>query len=267
METDLGALMRAAAHFCRPLAHAEIKTLMLMVLKGVAAVHEHRLMHRDLKPANVLLSPAGVLKLADFGLARVHMRNEQSCPEYSHEVATRWYRAPELLFGARKYGNEVDLWAVGCIFAELFTGSPLFAGENDIDQLYRVLRVLGTPDDKTWPEAKELPDFNKIVFPHMDAVPLSSLLPDVAADALSLISRFLVYPPAQRLTAADALHDDYFLTEPLPFHHHRLAEIVRLPRRMKRAHRSSNSRRPQFDFSAPLDIHDVGILRSVPIDG
>ena len=103
-------------------------------------------MHRDLKPANLLISPTGHLKIADFGLARVFSSDEGRL--YSHQVATRWYRAPELLYGARKYDQAVDLWAVGCIFGELINNSPLFAGENDIDQLYSVLRVIGTPSVK-----------------------------------------------------------------------------------------------------------------------
>lgn len=104
-----------------------------------------------MKPANLLFSPTGILKLGDFGLARVHDEEQKAKYPMSHEVATRWYRAPELLFGGRHYGNAVDLWAVGCIFAELLNHSPLFPGENDIDQLYRVLQCLGTPDPKQWP--------------------------------------------------------------------------------------------------------------------
>ena len=98
-------------------------------------------MHRDLKPANLLISAKGELKIADLGLSRVFARNEGRL--YSHQVATRWYRAPELLYGARKYTEAVDLWAIGCILGELLTFSPIFPGENDIDQLGLVIRTLG----------------------------------------------------------------------------------------------------------------------------
>ncbi|XP_021239598.1 cyclin-dependent kinase B1-1-like, partial [Numida meleagris] len=104
---------------------------------------------QDLKPANLLIDGAGRLKLADFGLARV-LAAPRGRP-YSHQVATRWYRAPELLYGARHYDEGVDLWAVGCIFGELLNLSPLFPGENDIEQLCCVLRALGTPSPRAWP--------------------------------------------------------------------------------------------------------------------
>jgi serine/threonine protein kinase len=161
-----------------------------MLMKGVAHCHQNSIMHRvyyhlshcinvqlgmnflkDLKPANLLLSSSGHLKLADFGLARVFSNEKGRL--YSHQVATRqhqtlitlavdfpiwlvfyyyrWYRAPELLYGAREYDAGVDLWAVGCIFGELLNNSPLFPGENDIEQLCCVLRVLGTPTEEMWP--------------------------------------------------------------------------------------------------------------------
>lgn len=96
----------------------------------------------------MLVDASGILKLSDFGLATVYVGAQKS---YSHQVATRWYRAPELLFGSRKYDTAVDLWAVGAIFAELLRTVPLFPGQNDIDQLYRVVQVLGNPDSQQWP--------------------------------------------------------------------------------------------------------------------
>ncbi|XP_019716393.1 cyclin-dependent kinase 20 isoform X2 [Hippocampus comes] len=196
MLSDLSEVIRNAR---RPLTPAQVKGYMLMLLKGVAFLHNNNIMHRDLKPANLLISSSGHLKIADFGLARLHSQQEDRL--YSHQVATRWYRAPELLYGARKYDEGVDLWAVGCIFGELLNSSPLFPGENDIEQLCCVLRVLGTPTNDTWPEMAELPDYNKITFKENPAVPLEEIVPDSSPHAVSLLHGFLVYPSERRCPA------------------------------------------------------------------
>ncbi|XP_043390339.1 cyclin-dependent kinase 20 isoform X3 [Chelonia mydas] len=197
MLSDLAEVIRNAQ---QPLTQAQVKGYMLMLLQGVAFCHANNIMHRDLKPANLLISSAGQLKIADFGLARVFSSDAGRL--YSHQVATRWYRAPELLYGARKYDEGVDLWAVGCIFAELLNNSPLFPGENDIEQLCCVLRVLGTPSQRVWPEITELPDYNKISFKDNPPIPLEEVLPDAPPQALQLLKRFLVYPSRERVRAA-----------------------------------------------------------------
>lgn len=125
-------------------------------------MHAQNLVHRDVKPSNLLFSAQGLLKLADFGLAR---RLAKERPPMSLEIATRWYKAPEVLLGSHSYDRSVDMWAVGCIFAELIDGSPLFPGSNDIEQLFKIIKVLGTPDSKTWPGIETLPDFNKVCLP------------------------------------------------------------------------------------------------------
>lgn len=99
-----------------------------------------QIIHRDVKPENVLVSSLGVVKLCDFGFARIISNNGEACTEY---VATRWYRAPELLVSEPNYGTGVDIWAIGCLFAEMMTGDPLFPGESDIDQLYLIVKLLG----------------------------------------------------------------------------------------------------------------------------
>ncbi|XP_031800637.1 cyclin-dependent kinase 20 isoform X4 [Sarcophilus harrisii] len=196
MLSDLSEVIR---HGKRPLAPAQVKAYMQMLLKGVAFCHANNIVHRDLKPANLLISSSGQLKIADFGLARVFSHKGDRL--YSHQVATRWYRAPELLYGARQYDEGVDLWAVGCIFGELLNNSPLFPGENDIEQLCCVLRVLGTPSPRVWPEITELPDYNKISFKEQLPLPLREVLPEASYEALLLLSRFLVYPPRSRIRA------------------------------------------------------------------
>jgi cell cycle related kinase len=217
MLTDLHRVMRTLGKRGETFAEAQVKCIASQLLRGVAAVHAASLMHRDLKPANILFAADGSLKLGDFGLARVHRLHAGtgSSDLYSHEVATRWYRAPELLFGARRYDHGVDLWAVGCIIAELVSHAPLFPGENDIDQLHRVMRQLGTPDAVSWPEAASLPDFDKIHFPAMPAVPLALTLSEAPPCAVELVESFVVYQPRRRCGALNALRHPYFFTPPL----------------------------------------------------
>ena len=126
-----------------------IKFYCLMILEALDHCHYHNIIHRDIKPSNILISSSGVVKLADFGLARVV--DIASDASLSHQVATRWYRAPELLFGARHYSFAVDLWSVGAVLAELLSLHPLFPGTNDLDQIYRVFQVTGTPVLSNWP--------------------------------------------------------------------------------------------------------------------
>ncbi|KAJ3117655.1 Cyclin-dependent kinase 20 [Phlyctochytrium bullatum] len=199
MLSDLAEVLRNAT---QRLTEAQVKAYMLMLLSGVAYCHENNIMHRDLKPANLLISPTGILKLADFGLARVYSRDAPGRP-YSHQVATRWYRAPELLYGARIYDVGVDLWAVGCIFGELLNHSPIFPGQNDIDQLFCVLSTLGTPTPESWPEMESLPDYNKIQFDVMPGIPMSRVCPDASMEAVDLLKKFLVYKSSDRITAKE----------------------------------------------------------------
>ncbi|KAJ3293868.1 Pkinase-domain-containing protein [Rhizoclosmatium globosum] len=236
MLSDLAEVLRNASH---PLTEAQVKAYMVMLLQGVSYCHELNIMHRDLKPANLLISPTGVLKLADFGLARVHA-NEGGRP-YSHQVATRWYRSPELLYGARKYDIGVDLWACGCIFGELLNHAPLFPGQNDIDQLYCVLSILGTPTSEEWPDLETLPDYNKIQFPHHPPIQFEKICPDASVGAISLLKKFLVYPSKKRIFANEALLDSYFFSKPLPAHHLELP----IPKRQTRE---------QFDVDAGVDL-------------
>ncbi|KAF6123565.1 cyclin dependent kinase 20 [Phyllostomus discolor] len=192
MLSDLAEVVR---HTQRPLAQAQVKSYLQMLLKGVSFCHANNIVHRDLKPANLLISSSGQLKIADFGLARVFSPDGSRL--YTHQVATR---------------------AVGCILGELLNGSPLFPGENDIEQLCCVLRILGTPSPQLWPEITELPDYNKISFKEQAPVPLGEVLPDASPQALDLLGQFLLYPPYQRIAASQALLHQYFFTAPLPAH-------------------------------------------------
>jgi cell cycle related kinase len=228
MLSDLSEVIRNSDY---PITEAQVKSYMKMLLHGVAFCHENSIMHRDLKPANLLISSTGHLKLCDFGLARVFDRF-QSNRLYTAQVATRWYRAPELLYCANKYDEGVDLWAVGCIFGELLNKSPLFAGDTDIEQLSLVIRALGTPNEKIWPSLTELPDYNKIEFPHYDPIPFEELVPDACKEAVDLLQCFLVYRSDKRIRARDAILHPYFYKSPLPCHHTDLP----IPKRGKKQH-------------------------------
>ncbi|KAF4138432.1 Protein kinase domain [Phytophthora infestans] len=209
MPTDLLSIVRSREEPLRP---ADVRGLLRMLLHGVACCHEHNILHRDLKPGNLLLSADGVLKLSDFGLATVFVG--QRGRSYSHQVATRWYRAPELLFGSRHYDTAVDMWSVGTVFAELLRPTPLFAGQNDLDQIFRVIQVLGDIE-KQWPEVRELPDFDKVSFPAYKPLPLCKLFPDAEASAVDLLSKLLDHDPSKRLSARKALKHDFFFEGPV----------------------------------------------------
>ncbi|KAK9194660.1 hypothetical protein WN944_005367 [Citrus x changshan-huyou] len=167
-----------------------IKTFLYQILRGIAYCHSHRVLHRDLKPQNLLIDRrTNALKLADFGLARAFGIPVRT---FTHEVVTLWYRAPEILLGSRHYSTPVDVWSVGCIFAEMVNQRPLFPGDSEIDELFKIFRVLGTPNEDTWPGVTSLPDF-KSAFPKWPSKELGTVvrnLEPAGIDLLSVSSRF-----------------------------------------------------------------------------
>ncbi|KAK7251560.1 hypothetical protein RIF29_34859 [Crotalaria pallida] len=316
LRTDLASVIADAAKEQREgggLSVGEIKRWMMQILCGVDSCHRNMIVHRDLKPGNLLVSDGGVLKLADFGQARILMEPgfdaveenpqpyEQGTSNYesSHQlpeappltsqeqeitshveyfevldelrtksstddvdkdtnipdgntsclatcttsdidddilktnfsveavgeepgcltscVGTRWFRAPELLYGSTDYGLEIDLWSLGCIFAELLTLQPLFPGTADIDQLSRIINVLGNLDDKAWPGCSKLPDYGIISFSNVEnPIGLEASLSNCSPDEVSLVKKLICYDPSRRATAMELLRDKYFSEEPLP---------------------------------------------------
>lgn len=187
-----------------------LKSFLYQLLTGVAYCHHHRVLHRDLKPPNLLINREGQLKLADFGLARAFGIPVRS---YTHEVVTLWYRAPDVLLGSRKYSTPVDIWSVGCIFAEMANGRPLVAGTSEGDQLDRIFRLLGTPTLAQYPGIVDLPEFREQgqlpPYPPPQGG-LASLVPTLDRKGLDLLHQMLHYDPARRITAQHALEHSFF---------------------------------------------------------
>lgn len=318
LRTDLATVIKEAKkrEDGGGLSVGEVKRWMVQILCGVDACHRNMIVHRDLKPGNLLISDQGVLKLADFGQARILMdqgfvdenmqpydqntsyqqqivppaeavpetdstfqeqgyqkqgifredtgdfktidfsdeidkaasiqdgntsclatgtasdlgEDIKSCYSYEAEevgdnrqglltscVGTRWFRAPELLYGSTDYGIEVDLWSLGCIFAELLTLDPLFPGTSDIDQLSRVINVLGNLTEEVWPGCLTLPDYGTISFAKVEnPTGIEACLSGRSPDEVSVVKKLICYDPASRATAMELLHDEYFNKEPLP---------------------------------------------------
>jgi len=189
----------------RGLDVATTKSFLWQLLQGISYCHENRVLHRDLKPQNLLVNSEGELKLADFGLARSFGIPVRS---YTHEVVTLWYRSPEILLGSRQYSTPVDMWSVGCIFAEIANGRPLFPGKNDKDQLLKIFQILGTPTTKDWPGMECLPEYRQN-YTQYPGQPLSKLIP-LDENGLDLLQAFLEYDPAKRISAAKAIQHPYF---------------------------------------------------------
>ncbi|KAL5484677.1 hypothetical protein EMCRGX_G021217 [Ephydatia muelleri] len=160
-----------------------VKSYTYQILQGTVFCHCRRILHRDLKPQNLLIDKKGVIKLADFGLGRAFGIPVRA---YTHEVVTLWYRAPEVLLGSQRYSCPVDVWSAACIFAEMVTKRPLFHGDSEIDQLFRIFRTLGTPNETVWPGVTQLPDF-KPTFPKWTAKPDSELCPKIGDLGCSLL--------------------------------------------------------------------------------
>lgn len=211
VDQDLKQYLEALPKGELPLAWI-VKSMMFQLLTAISYLHSKRIIHRDLKPQNILVSRSGQVKLADFGLARAF---QIPLRPYTHEVVTLWYRPPEILLGALEYSTAVDIWSAGAIFAEMAMKTPLFSGDSEIDQLYRIFRTKGTPNDRIWPGVSKLREY-KPTFPNWKPANLAQTLTNLDAQGLDLLERMMKYNPAERLTARDALRHPYFQDVRMP---------------------------------------------------
>jgi len=192
---------------------AVVRSFLHQLLESIEYCHDRQILHRDLKPQNLLIREStGELKLADFGLGK-------SCGipvnKLTSEVVTLWYRAPDILLGSTNYGNGVDLWAVGCIFAEMVTSKPLLPGRNDDDQLKKIFDFFGTPNTDIWPSMLAYPNSKLVaaveqqhgVFPgrHVDVFEGGAAFTALGENGVNLMRKFLRYEPSERISAKEAL--------------------------------------------------------------
>lgn len=311
MQSDLAAVI-AAAKKSGGMGAGEMKGWVVQILSAVDTCHKNGIVHRDLKPSNLLVSAEGVVKLADFGQARIlhepyfenyeqtlhhldqnsvhqgefeirfqdNSTNEEDKPlhkedylrdldeakskeiasefdketqdgnlsclatctsdieedpfkgSYSYDeedlgdeksgaltscVGTRWYRAPELLYGSTSYGLEIDLWSLGCIFAELLSFNPLFPGSSDIDQLGKIFNILGNITEEVWPGCSQLPDYNLISFSKIEnPLGLEACIPNPSPETINFLKKLLCFDPKMRVSTMELLSDKYLNEEPLP---------------------------------------------------
>ena len=185
------------------------KNLLFQLLRGVDHIHKYKVLHRDLKPQNLLINKDNILKIADFGLARgygIPVKN------YTHEVVTLWYRPPDVLLGNKTYGTTVDMWSIGCIFAEMASGKPLFTGNSEVDQLKKIFEIMGTPTDNYASSLKELPEWGvgDNNFEEKKPQNFKELIPNLDNEGIDLLQKFLQLEPDKRISCEEALKHPFF---------------------------------------------------------
>jgi len=205
MDTDLYRIIRSS----QELSDDHIQLILFQILRGLKYIHSAHVIHRDLKPSNLFINKDVLLKIADFGLARV-AHPEDNFDGFTQYVATRWYRAPEVILSWKQYTNAIDIWSVGCIFAELLMRKPLFQGKNHIEQVECIFQVLGTPSEE---------DLACIASSHArrfvlnlgqkPRVDLRTLAPNASPLALDLMEKMLIFNPSKRISVNDALNHPY----------------------------------------------------------
>ncbi|KAK9272248.1 hypothetical protein L1049_002619 [Liquidambar formosana] len=201
---------------------SQIKCYMQQLLYGIEHCHLRGIMHRDVKASNILVNNEGILKLADFGLANsLSTRHRQ---QLTSRVVTLWYRPPELLLGSTNYGVSVDLWSVGCLFAELLIGKPILKGRTEVEQLHKIFKLCGSPPEEYWKKSK-LPHATMFKPYHPYESTLRERCKEFPKTAVNLIETFLSVEPHKRGTASSALMSEYFSTKPYACDPVKLAKV------------------------------------------
>ncbi|KAH8879626.1 Pkinase-domain-containing protein [Thozetella sp. PMI_491] len=193
----------------------DIKAWMGMLTRAVWFCHDNFVLHRDIKPNNLLIAADGEVKLADFGLARSF-----ADPGYgmTANVITRWYRPPELLFNARHYGGAVDIWSVGCVFAELIIRAPFLPGNTEVDQIGLICKSIGTPTEDNWPGVTSLSGYTVTddVTPVVERPAYMARFGSVGNEGVDLLVKTLILDPKRRITAREMLEHKWWKVEPKP---------------------------------------------------
>ncbi|ODV88723.1 hypothetical protein CANCADRAFT_29043 [Tortispora caseinolytica NRRL Y-17796] len=277
MECDMHQIIRSK----QPLTDMHYQSFIYQTLCGLKYIHSANVLHRDLKPGNLLINADCELKICDFGLARGFSEDpERNAGFMTEYVATRWYRAPEIMLSVQSYSKAIDVWSVGCILAELLGGRPLFRGRDYVDQLNQILSVLGTPDEDTLSRigSQRAQDYVRSL-PAQPKLPFSKLFPEANPLALDLLDKLLAFDPDRRITVQEALEHEYLklwhdpvdeMECPIPFDFSfetindmdKLREII-LNEVIDMRNEVSGARRPsQLDFTATTAVSVTGTAAS-----
>jgi len=206
METDLHTVIRANI-----LEDIHKEFIIYQILKALKYIHSAGIIHRDLKPSNILINSDVNIKICDFGLARsLALGKEGSLPVLTDYVATRWYRAPEILLGSTKYSKAADVWSVGCILGELLIGKALFPGTSTLNQLNKVLEITGKPSkDDIIALKSDLANTMLETIPSIKTKSLKTLFKNASSNALDLLAKMLQFNPSKRITIDEALEHPF----------------------------------------------------------
>jgi len=229
MDTDLGQIISSD----QPLSDDHFQYFLYQTLRGLKYIASGRIIHRDLKPSNLLLNGNCDLKICDFGLSRVAMQEDPDL-DLTEYVATRWYRAPEIMLSWKEYDSSIDLWSVGCIFAELLGRKPLFPGKDYLDQIHKIIDILGTPSPEDIEQVTQEKARRYLrSLPIKPKIPFRRLFPAANPMAIDLLEKMLVFSPKKRWTLDQCLAHPYLAT----LHDPADEPVI------------DNTRVPNFDFS------------------